>query len=336
MRRAMEVMSSEQIGIVLVTDDSQRLLGIVVDSDLRKAILRGSDLSSPLSALMNATPLTAPADSTRPFLVQLFEKTNKQWIPLVHPDGRLASLALMGEYLKAEEQPNWVVLMAGGMGKRLHPLTESRPKPMMMVGDKPVLETIIERFTTLGFRHFYISVNYLAEQVMAHFEDGSRWGVEVRYLRETEPLGTAGALSLIEERPTTPVLVMNGDLLTKVNFRALLDYHRLEGNQATLCIRRFDVQIPYGVVETDGHVFQGIREKPTFSMYASAGISVLNPSTLECIPKASNIDMPTLLKRVNDTKPGSVGCFPIEEYWIDIGQHPDYQRAQTEYVREFA
>lgn len=331
----MEVMSTERIGIALVVDQDELLLGIVVDADLRKAILQGRGLDAPLATVMNSRPLTAPADAPRAQLVHLFEVHNKSWIPLVDANGRVAGLALLSEYLRTPPQPNWVVLMAGGLGTRLRPVTDDRPKPMVRLGDRPLLEIIFEQFISSGFRHFYLAVNYLAEQVIDYFGDGSRWGIEIRYLRETRPLGTAGALALIEEPLERPAIVMNGDLLTKVNFRALLDFHLAENYLATLCIRRFEIPIPYGVVATEGYRFRGIQEKPTYRMFTSAGISVLDPSVLPWVPRDTFFDMPTLLEEINRRRPKSVGCFPVEEYWVDIGQPLDYQRAQLDFWKEF-
>jgi NDP-sugar pyrophosphorylase family protein len=220
--------------------------------------------------------------------------------------------------------------MAGGLVNRLRPLTDECPKPMLKVGNKPLLETIVENFIEYGFHRFYISVNYMADVVESYFGDGSRWGVDIEYLHEEHRLGTAGALSLLPETPTEAILVMNGDLLTKVNFKQLLDFHYGHQAQATMCVREYDFQVPYGVVKIDGQRITSIDEKPIQRFFVNAGIYVLEPEALDLISSNIFFDMTTLFEKLIELKK-EPAVFPIREYWLDIGHLADYNRANGEY-----
>jgi NDP-sugar pyrophosphorylase family protein len=220
--------------------------------------------------------------------------------------------------------------MAGGFGKRLKPLTDSTPKPLLKVGNKPILENILEQFIATGFHKFYISTHYKAEMVREYFGDGSNWNVSIEYIHEETPLGTAGGLGLLPNNLTKlPILVMNGDLLTKVNFEQLLNFHLQEGGAATMCVREYDFQVPYGVIKADGRRIISIQEKPIQSFFVNAGIYVLNPSILDAVDGKNYLDMTQLLedKIENDEQ---VNLFPIHEYWLDIGGSKQFDRAQKD------
>jgi dTDP-glucose pyrophosphorylase len=335
-RRAVEVMTASGTDIVLVADHRRRLKGIVVDSDIRKGILRGLGLEAPLSKVMNSKPSTLSVTLSRDEIAHAFEESPRANIPLVDKAGRVAGLARMADYLAhRQDKPNWVVLMVGGFGRRLHPLTETQPKPLLPVGDKPIMETIVEQFTGAGFRNFVFAVNHHADQIRRHFGDGGRLGANIRYVHESKPLGTAGPLSLLPGVYKDPLIVMNGDLLTKIDFKSLLEFHTQEKSLATVCVREYDFQVPYGVIQMDGHKLLRIVEKPTHRFYVNAGIYVLDPKVLKTIPRGKPYQMPDLLEKVRRRKAGSVGCFPIREYWIDIGQMKDYERAQAEFSKFF-
>ncbi|HAH05421.1 MAG TPA: alcohol dehydrogenase [Elusimicrobia bacterium] len=338
MREAMRKMVGPPSSLmIMVVDGKRRLLGVVVDSDLRKAMLCGLPLSAPLSQIMNAKPFTLPCTLDRSAICEIFRKTPRNQIPLVDERGRVTSLAYIGDYLSSrKERPNWVVLLVGGAGRRLHPLTRLRPKPLLPVGDKPLLETILEQFSAAGFHNFILAINRHADQFRSHFGDGSRLGLDIRYVHERKPLGTAGALSLLPGPVRDPLIVMNGDLLTKVNFENLLDFHKEEGCLATLCVREYDFQVPFGVIRMEGHRLLKIIEKPTHRFFVNAGIYVLEPSVLGWIPKNRRFDMPDLLAAILKKRHRSIGCFPIREYWIDIGRMGDYERAQEEFPDHFS
>ncbi|MBF0461613.1 MAG: NTP transferase domain-containing protein, partial [Magnetococcales bacterium] len=238
------------------------------------------------------------------------------------------------ELTQPTPKDNWVVLMAGGLGSRLGPLTEACPKPLLRVGPKPILEVILESFLEYGFKRFYVSVNYKKQMIQSHFGDGSAWGAEIRYLEEKERMGTAGSLSLLPERPAQPFFVMNGDLLTRIHFQHILDFHTKHQAQATLCVRRVEQTIPFGVVEMEQHRLVRIEEKPTHHYFVNAGIYVLEPTLLTLIPDQQYLDMPDLFRRAM-AQGHATAAFPFLDYWVDIGQMGDYDRARQEYAQVF-
>lgn len=333
-REAIQVLDKSAKQIVLVVDKNNRLVGTVTDGDIRRSILKGMSLEEPTQKIMNPDPTVAMIDESRESILALMQRKGLHHIPLVDENRCVIGLETLDELIKSRARENWVVLMAGGLGSRLSPLTDECPKPMLRVGNKPLLETILENFIEYGFHRFYISVNYMADVVKAYFGDGSRWGVDICYLHEDQRLGTAGALSLLPQRPTEALLVMNGDVLTKVNFKQLLDFHSGHDAQATMCVREYDFQIPYGVVKIDNHRIAGIDEKPVQRFFVNAGIYVLEPAALDFILKGCYFDMPTLLEKLIEQKK-ETAVFPIREYWLDIGQLSDYDRANGDFMRVF-
>lgn len=334
-RDAIQLLDKSALQIVLVVNECHRLLGTVTDGDIRRGILKGLSLSDPIQAIMNSAPTVAKADESRDSILALMRQKYLHHIPLIDENHCVVGLETLDELIQSRKRGNWVVLMAGGLGSRLYPLTEDCPKPMLNVGNKPLLETILENFIEYGFRRFYISVNYMADMVKSHFGDGSRWGVEICYLQEVQKLGTAGALSLLPEKPSAALFVMNGDLLTKVNFSQLLDFHSSHSAQATMCVREYDFQVPYGVVKIDSHRVIGIDEKPVQRFFVNAGIYVLEPDILELIPANTYFDMPTLFEQLISQQK-ETAAFPIREYWLDIGYLADYEKANGEYRKIFS
>jgi NDP-sugar pyrophosphorylase family protein len=255
-------------------------------------------------------------------------------IPVLDEQGRIVDLKILEDLIKRSSQDNWVVLMAGGLGARLRPLTNDCPKPMLRIGNKPLLETILENFIDFGYQRFFMAVNYKAEMIEDHFGDGSDWGVTIEYLREKKPLGTAGALGLLPARPSLPFLVMNGDVLTKINLQHLLDFHQTYQAKATMCVREYRFQVPYGVIQTDQHRLKIIDEKPVQKFFVNAGIYVLEPLVLDFVPDNDYLDMPALFEGLI-TKGLETIVFPIREYWMDIGRLDDIERANGEYYEIF-
>ena len=328
-RQTISVIDSAALQLALVVGDDRRLLGTVTDGDVRRAILRGVSLDEPVTAIMNASPTVAYLGASREEIRSLLERRNLQHIPVVDESGRVVDVVVLSEMLRPQERPNWVVLMAGGEGTRLRPLTEDRPKPMLPVGSKPLLETILNQFLSYGFRRFFISVRYKAELIEAYFGDGSKWGAEIHYLREKKPLGTAGCLSLLPSRPDAPLVVMNGDLLTNVNFTQLLAFHDHLQAHVTLCVREHHVRVPYGVVQVNDNRLVSLTEKPVQRYFINAGIYVLEPAVLKWVPRNKAMDMTELIKLLLERN-HLIGTFPIHEYWTDIGHMEDYLRAQEE------
>lgn len=323
-------------GLALVIDDDRRLLGTVTDGDVRRALLAGIELESPVAALLDGrlgrdydAPITAPVGAKPIALLRLMGEHVIRHVPLVDDAGRVAALALLSRFVRQQELPLKAVIMAGGLGTRLRPLTEATPKPMLPVGDRPLLERTIEQLGQAGIRRINIATHYRAEQIERHFGDGSSFGAVVRYSRESEPLGTAGALRQLEVEGPEPLLVINGDVLTTVNYRALLDYHQEHEAQLTMGVRRYAMKVPYGVVDCDGPAVRAVREKPEFSFFVNAGIYLVEPEVRDLIPENRRFDMTELIERLAENG-GRTVSFPIHEYWLDIGRHDDYEQAQED------
>ncbi len=327
---AIKVIDEGALQIALVVDNDGLLLGTITDGDIRRGILQGISLEDPSARIMNTSPAVAHMQESREAILALLSQKSLRQLPVLDQDGRLVGLEIIEDLLTPQARENLVVIMAGGLGSRLQPLTNDCPKPMLLVGGKPILETIIERFLEFGFRNFCLSVNYKAEMIKDHFNNGSKHGCHIEYLHENEPLGTAGALSLLPTRPGSPTLVINGDVLTKVDYNHLLSFHTEHSATATMCVREYDIQVPYGVVNVAGNRFVGIEEKPVHKFFINAGIYVLNPDALEMLKPGEHCDMPGLLNRVAQQEQ-TTAVFPVREYWMDLGQIEDLNRAKGEY-----
>jgi dTDP-glucose pyrophosphorylase len=329
-RDAIAVLENNQC--VVVVDAEEHILGTITDRDIRKALLKQTSLATSVCGAMNENPttLTFPLDAVE-IRLKLDGLSFIQF-PLVDSQQKVVGLYTNQE-LEQVKFPNRVVLMAGGVGSRLAPLTDECPKPLLKVGHQPVLETIIERFLDYGFHRFSISVNYQSEMIENYFQDGRQWGVSIDYLREKEALGTAGSLSLMDVSLEHPIIVMNGDLLTKLNFRRLLEFHEDHDALITMCVREYDFQVPYGVVKLDGSFATAIEEKPLHKFFVNAGVYVINPEVLSLIPKNKFHNMTDVISPLMEQN--KVASFPIHEYWIDIGKIEDFQQAHGEYETVF-
>jgi len=333
--QAIEIIDRGAVQITFVVDCNGRLLGTVSDGDVRRGILKGISMTDPVSLIMNQKPIVAGPDISKDKLREIMGKKEIRQIPIVDTSGKILRIETWLDTIRRSPKNNPVVLMAGGIGKRLGALTAGCPKPLLKVGDKPILQTILESFAEVGFHNFYLAVNYRADMIKAYFSNGERWGVQIQYLLENDPLGTAGALSLMPQKPTEPIIVMNGDILTKIDFEQLLGFHKETKSTATMCIRDYQIQVPYGVVEIEESRLVTIQEKPVHQCFVSAGIYVLDPDVLEWFPIKSKIDMPEVFHIVMGRNlPTSV--FPIREYWIDIGHVDDYEKANGDYPGVFA
>ena len=332
---ALEVINRDVLQIALVIRENGNLQGTVTDGDIRRAILKGLSLTTPVDEIMNKAPVTINATSRERDALFLMQAKGIHQLPVLDDQGQVFGIYVLSDLIAARVKPNTVVIMAGGLGTRLRPLTEEVPKPMLQVGDKPILHTIIEQLKDHGLTNIVLAVNYLSDRIRNYFGTGEAFGVKIQYLQETERMGTAGALTLMPELPPEPLVVMNGDILTNLDFSQLLQFHQTEGHAVTMCVRNYEYQVPYGVVRlNEDYKVSEIVEKPRHSFLVNAGIYVLNPVTIQVIPPKSYFDMPSFLDLVAKQLEG-VGCFPIRDYWIDIGENQEYQRANTEYRRVF-
>ena len=317
------------VQIALVVDSNERLLGTVTDGDVRRGILRGVRLDSPVSDVMNANPLSVGVDMTQEAAIALMRDRVIHQLPVVDAERRVVGLMTLDAVLRAIREETTVVLMAGGLGSRLRPLTELTPKPLLAIGGRPLLEITIDSLARQGFARFLLSVRYKAEMFREHFGTGQKFGVNIDYINEDEQLGTAGALRLLPERPDMPILVMNGDILTNLDARLLMLFHREQNAPATMCVREYEWTIPYGVVRSSNGCLESFEEKPTRREFVNAGIYVLSQEALEQLPPSGPIDMPTLLERVAERlAPPSI--YRLREYWLDIGHLDDLGRAQRD------
>lgn len=318
--------------IALVVDELRRLVGSVTDGDVRRALLRSVELDAPVSQIMNVNPRIVLKGATAAEASALMRMASITQVPVVDANGVLVDIFFERDINRQHEAKHQVVIMAGGMGSRLRPITENLPKPMIELGGRPILETIIKRFESQGFQNVVLCVNYRADMIMEHFGDGSKFGVEISYVHEEKRMGTAGALSLLPTVPDKPIIVTNGDVLTTMDYAKLLDFHYTHNAQATMCLNVFKYQLPYGAVEVNGHRIVKITEKPVQQFLVNAGVYVINPEALELIPSGTFFDMPSLFDKISGE---SRAAFPLHEYWLDIGQLPDLERAKNDFSAFF-
>jgi dTDP-glucose pyrophosphorylase len=334
LREALATIDKAGCQIVLVVDEQRRLLGTLSDGDARRALLRGTHLSDAASVAMHRSPRKAHRDEPRAALLASMKQHGIHQLPLVDAHDVVVGLVVLDDLLVPEQRDNEIVVMAGGLGSRLRELTRDTPKPMLRVGSRPLLETIVLHFASQGFRRFSFAVNYRADQIEAHFGDGAAFGVEIRYLREEQRLGTAGALSLLPSAPTAPVLVTNADLLTKEDYGQMIDTHAASAAAATMGVRDYEMQVPFGVVNEAGGRVTSIDEKPTHRFLVSAGVAVLSPEAVALVPTGTAFDMPQLFETMLQ-RGLTVRSHRIDGYWIDIGRVADFERANADFDKVF-
>lgn len=326
---AMKAIQSGACGIALVTDSTGALLGVMTDGDIRRAVLAGASLQDRLEAYVVRNCKFVSPQVRRSDVLDLMRAHHLNQIPIIDQAGHLVGLHLLREMLGAEPRPNWAVIMAGGRGERLRPLTDRVPKPMIKVAGRPILERIVLHLVGFGIRRIFISVNYLADLIESHFGDGTAYGCRIDYLREAQPLGTGGSLRLLPEKPQHPLLVLNGDLVTQFDVGGILACHGQGHYMATMGLHEYVHEIPFAVVDVDSGRLTRISEKPTVSFLANTGIYVLEPALLDRIPDGIPMGVPSLfedcIKRGEPT-----GSFFIEDEWTDVGRHDQLQQARGE------
>ena len=332
-KQALKVIDKGAIKVAVVLSDDGLLLGMLSDGDIRRALLKGMSLDDSITSIINKHPVVANINDTKERILELANEKKLHQIPIIS-NGKLIGIQDIREFLAPKNKPNKVILMVGGLGTRLRPLTNDVPKPMLDVGNKPILHTIVENFAKYGYTDIIMCVNYKSEIIKEYFGNGDKFGVKIEYVLENQRMGTAGALSLLQKRPKDDFFVMNGDLLTNVNFEYLHEYHKDSNALASICIRKYEMQVPYGVVNVRANKVTSIEEKPTQSFFVSAGIYMFSPIVLDFIPKGVFYDMPTLFGEL--LKQGfAVYPFFIREYWLDIGKMDEYRRANDEYEGVF-
>jgi dTDP-glucose pyrophosphorylase len=322
--------------IALVVDEKKKLLGTVNDGDIRRALLNGISLNDTVENIYFKESTTVNINDSKETILNICKVKKIHQVPVVDNDNNIMGLEILDELIGSSIKPNKVVLMVGGLGSRLRPLTETTPKPMLPVGGKPILQTIVEKFVSYGFVNIIMCIGYKSHIIQDFFEDGSKFGANIEYVLEDKRMGTAGALSLLsdEQQPKEAFFVMNGDLLTNINFEHLLEFHLQNQAKATMCVREYDFQVPYGVVNIEDGQIKAIEEKPTHKFFVSAGIYMLDASCISMIPSNEFYDIPTLFENLI-AKEDNLISFPIREYWLDIGRMDEYEKANREYDEVF-
>ena len=323
------------IKIVLVVNEKAELEGTISDGDIRRGLLKGLDLNSPIANVIHRNALVVPPEIGRDMVMQLMVANKIQQIPVVDEYHHVVGLHLWDEITTPAMRPNLMVIMAGGMGTRLRPHTENCPKPLLLVAGKPMLEHIIERAKLEGFSRFVLAVYYLGHMIEDHFGNGERLGVQIDYLREQSPLGTAGALGLLDPRPDAAFVVTNGDVITDIRYGELLDFHLRHDAAATMAVRVHEWQHPFGVVQTQGVEIVGFEEKPVARSHINAGVYALDPDTLNVLNSDARCDMPTLFERLQAQAKRTV-AYPMHEPWLDVGRPDDLATARANSQKEAA
>jgi len=326
--QVIHILNEVRLKIVLVTDANGVLVGTISDGDIRRGLLKGLNLSSPITSIIHHGAIVASPELSRELVSQMMVANKIQQIPIVDEKMRVIGLHLWDEINGASERSNAIVIMAGGKGSRLHPETENCPKPLLPIAGKPILEHIINRAKAEGFSYFILAIYHLGHMIEEYFGNGEKFGVKIDYLRETSPLGTAGALSLLNPLPSSAIIVTNGDVITDIRYGELLDFHEQNGASATMAVRMHEWQNPFGVVQTQGIEITSYEEKPISRSNINAGVYVIDPSFLKLLKKAERYEMPTLFELIQD-KGERVVAFPIHESWLDVGSPEDLKSARS-------
>ena len=333
-KKALSVIDSGAVKIALVIDADNKLLGTLSDGDIRRGLLRKKTLNDTVEDIYFKNPLTAKNGSSREDLLHLCSINKIGQVPIIDNDRKVLDLFVVDYVPFKKQHENHVVLMVGGLGTRLRPLTENTPKPMLEVGDKPILETIVKCFVDGGFTNITMCLGYKSNVIKDYFQDGTNFGAKIDYVIEEKRMGTAGALTLLKENINKPFFVMNGDLLTNVNFEKLLDFHESNKSIATMCVREHDIEVPYGVVNLDNEKIISIDEKPVHSFFVNAGIYLLDPECISLIPINKFYDMPSLFEELILNNKNIIS-FPLKGYWMDVGKISDYEKANTDHKNYF-
>ena len=330
-RKVISTIEEGGLRIALVVNDQNELLGTITDGDIRRGLLRGFSLESPISKIIQRKCLKAELNTPKETISEMMKEKGISQIPIVSDKNKLIGLEITEELLPTSSKlliPNYALLMAGGRGSRLKPVTNICPKPLLPINGKPILEIILEQC----IKNFFISVHYLAEKIINYFGDGSKWNVNIKYIREKKPLGTAGALSLIEEEFGEKIILINGDVLSKVNFQDILKYHEVNSADITICAREQILKSPYGVIEVNGIDFTSMIEKPSFKQLVNAGVYVLNSEIIKNIKPNTYLDMPDLIN-ANKKDEKKIIVYPIHEYWLDVGKPETLEKAIDEWEK---
>jgi dTDP-glucose pyrophosphorylase len=328
-KQALKIISKGNIQLAVVVNKEGKLLGTLTDGDIRRGLLKGLNLNSSIDSIVFKKPITAKQNDTKEKLLKIALHKKKYQIPIIDKNRKVTGIYLLRDLLE-KNKSNLVIIMAGGMGLRLRPFTNNIPKSMLTIGNRPILQNIIERFKVSGYTNFVICVNYKSKIITNYFGDGKKFGVKIKYVNEKTRMGTAGALSLLKKKPKEPFFVINGDLLTSLDFNNMLDFHNQNEAKATMCVVEYNFSSPYGELILDNENILAIKEKPKHKIFVNAGIYILDPECLNLVPR-KYCDMPSIFRKIIASKYKTIS-FPLAEYWADIGMKADYERANKEYL----
>ena len=332
LRAVIERLDKANQQIVLVADENLKLLGVITDGIIRRAILNGVDLEGPCLAIMNPNPKCVAPGTSRQTSLKLMRENVFHHLPIVESDGKVCGLLSLDELVGMRTHDEPVLIMAGGRGRRLGEMTQEIPKPMLTIGNRPILESVVQNFVEQGFCKFYISVNYLSKKIETHFGDGKQFGAEITYVHEPQELGTAGAIGLISREVSSTLIVMNGDILTAQNFGDVIEFHQNHGADATMVVRQWSQQIPFGVVDLDGEAIIDIHEKPIIKKLVSAGIYVLSKDVVSLVERDEPLDMPDLFHRCKGRNMKLI-AYEMDGYLTDVGRIDDFDRASRDWYQ---
>jgi len=327
---AIEAIDKGAIQLCCVIDDNNILQGVISDGDIRRALLHGIKLNHDIAKVINKKPFTIKEYGDAVEDEVKMKEIGIRSAPIINDKNQLIGIKMLDKSNLLFNRDNPIVIMAGGLGSRLYPLTKDIPKPMIEISGKPILEIIINKFANEGFKNIFLCVNYKSEIIKDYFKDGTNFGVNISYIEEDKRLGTAGALSLIKERFNSPIIVTNGDILSRINFSQFVNHHIRQKAKASVAVREYSYEVPFGVIENEDGFIKNISEKPTQHFFVNAGIYILEPELIKMIPKNEFYDMPSLInKLVKENE--QVASYLIREYWLDIGRNSELEKARSEY-----
>ncbi|ODC04164.1 alcohol dehydrogenase [Terasakiispira papahanaumokuakeensis] len=336
LKEAIKKMDKSAQQILIIVNKKEELLGTVTDGDIRRSLINEINLEIPISEIMNKNPHSAKPEWGKNKIIKFMEEHSISQVPIVDQNGIVIGIKNLRNLLNTTSKENPVFIMAGGFGKRLHPLTKDCPKPLLKIGKKPILEIILESFIEAGFYNFFISTHYMPEKIQDYFGDGSNWGVTINYIHEEQPLGTAGALGLLpKDKINSPLFMINGDILTNLDYHSLLKEHIENNSDITVCVRQHEYQIPYGIIESEDTKIISIKEKPTYKFDVNAGIYLISPNIIKNAPSNKKMDMPELIKE-NIKSKKKINLFKLNDYWLDIGRMDDFKQAQSDIIEFFS
>jgi dTDP-glucose pyrophosphorylase/glutaredoxin len=333
-KEAMKVIDKNLTGGALVVNENNELVGTITDGDIRRAILKGSSINEGIESTYFKNFKFVTEEHSKKKAKEYMLNNKIRQVPVIDKDKKLIDLYFLDDIISYDKRDNYVFILAGGLGTRLRPLTETVPKPMLTVGDKPILELIIEQFKEYGFRNFIVSLNYKGEIIEEYFKDGKEFDVNIEYIRETKKLGTAGSIALVKEKFTKPFIVINGDILTGIDFDKFLNHHIKNNFNITVGVRNYEINVPYGVLVTGNMLIESLEEKPTYKFHINGGVYAVNPEVIKYIQQDEIYNMTDLIEDAMKNKYKS-GIYEITEYWTDIGQIDDYRKANTDIHKFF-